>query len=128
MSYSSTRAAATSSCVESGFDAQTTTSAPPALRVRIRFAVSVVTCRHAAEARREGDVGELDPEAPAQLAQRVQLIHLAEPVEPEAAGASPRDDESRALEIPEHPRRPARPGGGVADGESVHPRNLSTSV
>src|SRR5437868_13641721 len=48
MSYSSTSAAATSSCVESGLDAQMTTSAPPAFSVRIRFAVSVVTCRHAA--------------------------------------------------------------------------------
>src|SRR6185437_2544055 len=47
MSYSSTSAAATSSCVESGLDAQRTTSAPPALSVRARFAVSVVTCRHA---------------------------------------------------------------------------------
>src|SRR4026207_227958 len=47
MSYSSTRAAATSSCVESGFEAQSTTSAPPACRVRTRFAVSVVTCRQA---------------------------------------------------------------------------------
>src|SRR3954468_20809873 len=47
MSYSSTSAAATSSCVDSGFDAQSTTSAPPAFSVRIRFAVSVVTCRQA---------------------------------------------------------------------------------
>src|SRR5437763_9403757 len=47
MSYSSTSAAATSSCVESGFDAQSTTSAPPALSVRIRLAVSVVTWRQA---------------------------------------------------------------------------------
>src|SRR5262245_40978843 len=45
--YSSTSAAATSSCVDSGLDAQRTTSAPPALSVRARFAVSVVTCRHA---------------------------------------------------------------------------------
>src|SRR5919199_1637952 len=47
MSYSSTSAAATSSCVESGFDAQSTTSAPPAFSVRARLAVSVVTWRHA---------------------------------------------------------------------------------
>ena len=47
MSYSWTSAAATSSCVDSGFDAQSTTSAPPAFSVRARFAVSVVTCRHA---------------------------------------------------------------------------------
>src|SRR6188474_3449287 len=47
MSYSSTRAAATSSCVESGLEAQRTTSAPAAFNVRARFAVSVVTCRQA---------------------------------------------------------------------------------
>ena len=42
-----TSAAATSSCVESGFEAQSRTSAPPAFSVRARLAVSVVTCRHA---------------------------------------------------------------------------------
>src|SRR5438094_3041171 len=47
MSYSSTSAAATSSCVESGLDAQRTTSAPPAFKVRARLAVSVVTCKQA---------------------------------------------------------------------------------
>src|SRR5437763_6067782 len=47
MSYSSTSAAATSSWVDSGLEAQSTTSAPPAFRVRARFAVSVVTCRQA---------------------------------------------------------------------------------
>src|SRR5919109_533243 len=47
MSYSSTSAAATSSCVDSGFEAQSTTSAPPAFSVRARFAVSVVTWRQA---------------------------------------------------------------------------------
>src|ERR1044071_9222453 len=47
MSYSSTSASATSSWVDSGLDAQRTTSAPPAFSVRARFAVSVVTCRHA---------------------------------------------------------------------------------
>ncbi len=45
--YSATSAAATSSCVESGLEAQSATSAPPAASVRMRLAVSVVTCRHA---------------------------------------------------------------------------------
>src|SRR5215471_14449931 len=44
---SRTRDAATSSCVDSGFDAQSTTSAPPSRRQIARFAVSAVTCRHA---------------------------------------------------------------------------------
>src|SRR5271166_2382488 len=39
--------AATSSWVDSGLDAQSTRSAPPALRVRARLAVSAVTCRQA---------------------------------------------------------------------------------
>src|SRR5215211_606288 len=43
-----TRAAAVSSWVDSGLEAHSTTLAPPALRVRIRLAVSVVTCRQAA--------------------------------------------------------------------------------
>src|SRR5690606_21459692 len=46
-----TRCAATSSWVESGLDAHRATSAPPALSAMTRFAVSVVTCRHA-ESRR----------------------------------------------------------------------------
>ena len=42
-----TSAAATSSCVLSGLEAQSRTSAPPALSVFMRLAVSVVTCRQA---------------------------------------------------------------------------------
>ena len=49
MPLCSQSAAATSSWVDSGFDAQSATSAPPAASVSIRFAVSVVTCRHAAD-------------------------------------------------------------------------------
>src|ERR1700738_3405801 len=44
---STVRAAATASFVESGLEAQSTMSAPPALSVTIRFAVSLVTWRHA---------------------------------------------------------------------------------
>src|SRR5689334_19448817 len=43
----STSAAATSSCVDSGFDAHRATSAPPASSVRTSPAVSAVTWRHA---------------------------------------------------------------------------------
>ena len=42
-----TSEAATSSWVESGFDEHRTASAPPAASVRMRFAVSAVTCRQA---------------------------------------------------------------------------------
>src|SRR4029077_8528483 len=48
MPWSATSAAAAASAVERGFEAQSTRSAPPALRVMARFAVSVVTCRQAA--------------------------------------------------------------------------------
>jgi hypothetical protein len=51
MPYLSTRAAATSSFVDSGFEAHRPTSAPPAASVRARLAVSVVTCRHAESVR-----------------------------------------------------------------------------
>ncbi len=48
MPSSREREAATSSWVDSGFEAQATTRAPPAFSVRRRLAVSVVMCRHAA--------------------------------------------------------------------------------
>jgi len=47
MLYSRTRLAATSSCVESGFEAQSTTSAPPSPKRNRELAVSAVTCRQA---------------------------------------------------------------------------------
>src|SRR6202162_756242 len=45
--WSRTRLAATSSCVDRGLEAHSTTSAPPSLRQMARFAVSAVTCRQA---------------------------------------------------------------------------------
>src|SRR5580658_6344495 len=45
--WSRTRLAETSSWVESGLEAQRTTSAPPSRRQIARFAVSAVTCRQA---------------------------------------------------------------------------------
>src|SRR4029077_2079081 len=45
--WSRTRLAATSSCVERGLEAHSTTSAPPSLKQMARFAVSAVTCRQA---------------------------------------------------------------------------------
>src|SRR5580700_11134814 len=47
MLWSRTSEAATSSWVERGFEAQSTTSAPPSRRQIARFAVSAVTCMHA---------------------------------------------------------------------------------
>src|SRR5271168_750143 len=48
MLYSRTSAEATSSWVESGFEAHSAIDAPPSRKVIIRLAVSVVTCRQAA--------------------------------------------------------------------------------
>src|SRR5690242_7905817 len=48
MLKSRTSTAAMSSCVESGLDAQSATSAPPSRKVMARFAVSAVTWRQAA--------------------------------------------------------------------------------
>ena len=42
-----TRLAATSSCVDSGLEAHSNRSAPPAFKVLARLAVSAVTCRQA---------------------------------------------------------------------------------
>src|SRR3954451_17127458 len=221
MSYSSTSAAATSSCVESGLDAQSTTSAPPAFSVRARFAVSVVTCRHAAtrsperrcsrskrsriaastgicrsahsmrrlpsgasarsftscrlvvaiqpfsqmsggqqplvlallpfdprqvvcagepavdrraklrlppESRGERDVGDLDAEPAAQLPQRAELVQLPQAVEAVAGVRAPRNDETRVLEVTEHPGRPTSAVRGAGDGQVVHNANLITVV
>src|SRR5580700_7468298 len=47
MLWSRTSEAATSSWVDNGFEAHSTTSAPPSRRQMARFAVSAVTCRHA---------------------------------------------------------------------------------
>src|SRR2546426_799101 len=47
MPWSATSAAAAASAVDNGFEAQSTSSAPPAFRGMARFAGSVVTWRHA---------------------------------------------------------------------------------
>src|SRR5207244_48351 len=47
------------------------------------------------------------------------------PVEPVALDRAPRDDEPDPLQVPEHPRRPARVGGRLADGQLVHAGRLT---
>src|SRR5436190_21206983 len=221
MSYSSTSAAATSSCVESGFEAHSTTSAPPACNVRMRLAVSVVTCRHAAirypasgcsrskrsriaastgicrsahsirrfpspararsftsyrfvvamdsfprlrdfektfvlallpldprqvvgagepavdglaerrlapEPRREDQVGDLAVEPRPQIGQRAELVQLAQAVRAVAGGRPARHDEAEALEVAQHPRRPARPLCRLPHVQTGHEPNLTTDM
>src|SRR5581483_3832534 len=80
------------------------------------------------QARREGELGELDAEAPTQLPQRAELVQLAQAVEPVARRAAPRQDEPGLLEVAEHPRRPAGLGSGAGHGEAVHDANPITAV
>ena len=75
--------------------------------------------------RGERDVGELDAEAGAQLAQRAELVQLADAVHAVAARPPRGNDESCVLEIAEHPGRPARLPCRRADGQ-LHRRNLTT--
>src|SRR3954454_24992465 len=221
MSYSSTSAAAKSSCVDSGFDAQRTTSAPPAFSVRARVAVSVVTCmqgevgepesgcslskrsrmaastgicrsahsirrmpsgasamsftscrlvvaiqsfplvlgdeqslvlslfpvegrefgacepgvdgsaevRLAPQSRSECHVGELDLELLPEPPERAELVQLEQAVGAVSGGSPARDDETGALQVTEHSRRPARPGSRLADrGRIPHGSNLNTAM
>src|SRR5689334_6378308 len=61
-----------------------------------------------AQPRREHEVGDLEIECPPQLGERPELVQLPEAVTPVAGRGAARDDEPEALEIAEHPRRPAR--------------------
>src|SRR5512132_802869 len=82
----------------------------------------------AAESRREGDVGELDPELAAQRAERTKLIQLAQPVEAVARPASLGDDETSLLEVTKHASRPTGRLRGRSDSQAVHGKNLNTKV
>src|SRR3954469_20253825 len=62
----------------------------------------------AAQPRREHEVRDLEVEGPPQLGERPELVQLAKAVTPVAGRGAARDDEPEALEIAEHPRRPAR--------------------
>src|SRR5215210_4667151 len=87
MSNSSTSAAATSSCVESGFEAQSTTSAPPSLSVRIRFAVSLVTCR---QAETRYPASGCSAAKRSRIAARTGICRSAHSIRLRPSGASPR--------------------------------------
>src|SRR5262245_59107116 len=87
MPYSSTRAAAASSWVESGFEAHRTTSAPPAWSVRIRFAVSVVTWRHA-DTRKPASGRSRENRS--RIARRTGMLRSAHSIRRTPSGASAR--------------------------------------
>src|SRR5207244_7039177 len=76
----------------------------------------------------ESDVRELHVVAAAELAQGAELVELEEPVQAIAGSAPAGDNEPRAFEVAEHPRRPTRLGRRLADRHSCHGPNLNTSV
>src|SRR5947208_1167628 len=84
--------------------------------------------RVAAEASGERDVRQFYREAAPKLLKRAQLVQLEHSIQAVAARGAAGDDEAGAFEIAEHPRRPARSGGRIADGYGFHARDLNTSV
>src|SRR5262245_48085474 len=56
---------------------------------------------------RERDLADVDVEAAPELPQRPELVELTQAVLAVAGTGSPRHDEPRGLQVPEHPRRPA---------------------
>src|SRR5439155_20072564 len=81
----------------------------------------------APKARGEGQVAQLDAKAAAKLLERPQLVQLEEAVFPVAGRRPARNHEARALEIAQHPWRPAGLGCRLAD-VGRHGRNLNTLV
>src|SRR5262245_44770734 len=82
----------------------------------------------ASQAERERELAELDAVLAPEAGKRVQLVQLEDAVQAVAPARPHGDDEAGALEIAEHPGRPARAGRRFADGEPVHGRNLNTGV
>ena len=123
--WSPTSAAATSSWVESGLDATSTTSAPPAWRVRTRLAVSAVTCR-LAETRSPASGRSRAKRA--RIAASTGISRSAQSIRWRPSGASPRSATSwpgtasgpRALD------REARRGGRLAEAPVVAVEGVTT--
>src|SRR5262245_52544308 len=77
---------------------------------------------------RKGHVRELDPEPAQQLAKAAELVQLAKAVQPVTRRRSGRSDERRALDVAEHPGRPARERRGLPDRSLLHGPNLNIDV
>src|SRR5438105_4819465 len=106
------RAAATASLVESGFEAQSATSAPAAWSVSIRVAVSEVTCRQAPT---RGDRVLVDLQDVLPVLQRV--AHAARRARQLALLA---DRDEPGAHLHRH-RRPEREAAGLHRRHQVHP-------
>ena len=75
-----------------------------------------------AQAPREAQLGEPELEARQQLAQRPQALQLLGAVEPVAAGRAAQREQSGALDVAKHPRRPAGRLRGLVDRQRLHRR------
>src|SRR5438067_12853802 len=71
---------------------------------------SAAECRVAPQPRREGQVRELDAEAPQQGPERAELVRLAEPVEPVAAPGPAWHGQAGPVDVPGPARRPCCAG------------------
>ena len=75
----------------------------------------------AAQAQREGEVGEPDVVLGEQLAQGAQALQLGRAVEAVAGLRARGLNEPDALDVAQHARRPARGLRSLVDREGVHP-------
>src|SRR5579862_236551 len=74
------------------------------------------------EAGGERQLVDAEPEAPPQLRERAQLVQLAEAVGSVARRRSPWHEKTLALEVAQHPRRPAALPRCLADRQRRHRR------
>ena len=85
--------------------------------------------RLGAQAPREAQLGEAEAEAVEQLAQRPQALQLLGAVEAVAAGRAAQREQSGALDVAKHPRRPAgRRAASLIVSASIGARNLTTTM
>ena len=82
--------------------------------------VGLAQRRLAAQAQREGEVGEPDVVLVQQLAQRAQALELGRPVEAVAGRRAGGLDEPDALDVAQHARRPAGRLRRLVDRQRVH--------
>ena len=76
----------------------------------------------------EDDVRQLDPEPAEQVSEGAELVHVAEAVLAVPARRALRRHKPVALDVAEHPRRPARLLRRPADREVIHGSNINTCV
>ena len=68
----------------------------------------------------ERELVDADAEPAAKIGEGPELIELEQPLLAVAARTPGRNDDAGALQVAEHPRRPAGSCGGLADGQRLH--------